>query len=569
MKIRQLYIENYRGIQKLDWDIDSDLICLIGPGDSTKSTILSAIAMCLSPHWNLTIVDSDFHKANSAEPIFIEVTVGSLPVELLKESKFGLHVQGWNPDDGINDEPIDGDELVLSIQLQIDSSLEPVWRVLNDRNPEGIVISAKDREKLGMIRLGSYLDRDMTWNRGSALGRLTGEVDELQNALAEASRVTMASLKPEDIPTLQTAAEKVEKLGTRFGVGRQSNYRAALDIQSIRFGSAGVTLHDGDIPLRLAGLGSKRLLSFAMQWDSASNGGISLVDELEYGLEPHRIRRLVNILKNEVVEGGTDTGQVIITTHSPTVLVQLDAEDLFVVRPVSGAVEVKQVPNDLQKHVRGKSESFLARKILVCEGKTEIGFCWALDEYWENELDLEPFAFLGVVCTDGGGSETGKVAKCFSKLGYDVAVLADSDRELSPSAAELNSEGISVYIWDGDTSIEERVFKDLPLDGIIKILEVMAEDLGKIHLYRKVISELGLNSFKSPKDIGSWLEEVDDDEFRDALGKLSSSDKWFKRIDSGKVLGEIVASYLYDMEETKLYQTVDQLRDWIDSGEGC
>jgi predicted ATP-dependent endonuclease of OLD family len=43
MQIRNVQIQRFRGIKSLDWCVDGQIICLIGPGDSTKSTILSAI----------------------------------------------------------------------------------------------------------------------------------------------------------------------------------------------------------------------------------------------------------------------------------------------------------------------------------------------------------------------------------------------------------------------------------------------------------------------------------------------------------------------------------------------
>ena len=43
MQIRHVHIERFRGIKTLDWRVDGQVICLVGPGDSTKSTILCAI----------------------------------------------------------------------------------------------------------------------------------------------------------------------------------------------------------------------------------------------------------------------------------------------------------------------------------------------------------------------------------------------------------------------------------------------------------------------------------------------------------------------------------------------
>ncbi|CBA17085.1 AAA family ATPase [Xanthomonas albilineans] len=62
MKIRQLKILNFRGICKLEWDLPNEkTFCLIGKGDSTKTTVLEAIRCVFSPQWNHAFNDSDFH----------------------------------------------------------------------------------------------------------------------------------------------------------------------------------------------------------------------------------------------------------------------------------------------------------------------------------------------------------------------------------------------------------------------------------------------------------------------------------------------------------------------------
>ena len=43
MRIRHLAIRRFRGIRELDWSVRGQMICLIGQGDSTKSTILNAL----------------------------------------------------------------------------------------------------------------------------------------------------------------------------------------------------------------------------------------------------------------------------------------------------------------------------------------------------------------------------------------------------------------------------------------------------------------------------------------------------------------------------------------------
>ncbi|WP_432763235.1 AAA family ATPase [Echinimonas agarilytica] len=57
--IRQVYIRNFRGIESLFWNPHPGLNCLIGPGDSGKSTILDAIDLCLGARRNFSFTDAD------------------------------------------------------------------------------------------------------------------------------------------------------------------------------------------------------------------------------------------------------------------------------------------------------------------------------------------------------------------------------------------------------------------------------------------------------------------------------------------------------------------------------
>ncbi len=321
MRLERIEIKRFRGIKELSWDLGGSLVCLLGPGDSTKTTILDAIEFALSPRWNIQFDDADFYEAKTDKPIKITVTVGDLPDELKSEARYGLLARGWSQTGELHDEPEEGDQLVLSIRLMVDSSLEPMWTVLNDRVPEGKPMRVKDRERLGCTRLGDYLDRHFSWGRGSILSRLTSESESLSGILAavgRAARTQLADSSPRTMTDLHLAAEVARAAGAEFGVAPKHSYRPHLDVQSVLVGTGGLALHDGEIPVRRAGLNTRRLLAMAMQWEFGKSGGVVLVDEVEHGLEPHRIRRFLTALRN-VAEVGS-YGQVLMTTHAPIVL---------------------------------------------------------------------------------------------------------------------------------------------------------------------------------------------------------------------------------------------------------
>ncbi len=426
MQIRHLRIDRFRGIKLLDWTLAGDVICLLGPGDSTKSTIIEAIELTLSPRWDYAFDDSDFFDGNTDSPILITATVGQLPDALRADNKFGLDIRGWNQTDGLQDEPGEGDEAVLSIRLKVDSSLDPEWAIINDRNPEGRPISSRDRQLLGVLRLSPFVDRHLTWNPGTVLFKLTGDMGSLRGILAEAGRAARSAITREAVPMLAAAATRAQELARPHGVAPKKDYRPGLDIRRVNLGQGGVALHDGDIPLRRAGLGTRRLLTFALQREVAKAGGITLVDEVEHGLEPHRIRSLVRTLRPE-----EDRGQVIMTTHSPVVIQELDSPCLRIVRSVDGETKLISAAPSLQGVVRAASEALLGRKVIVCEGKTEVGVCRAFDQFWSETQGKEGFAYLGVVPVEGGGATVApQRAVDIRKLGYSICFLGDSDREL-------------------------------------------------------------------------------------------------------------------------------------------
>jgi hypothetical protein len=441
MKIRHIKIERFRGIRDLDWKIGDDFVCLVGPGDSRKTIILDAIDLALSSRWNTPFDDADFYDLDTSQPISIVVSVGQIPEDLMSDAKYGLCLSG-HCNGEIHDELEDGDEPILTIRLQVNSALEPEWRAINRQNPEGRPISGRDREQLGVLRLGGYTNFHLGWGRGTVLSRLTGKLDDIDGILAEASRAARQNIPLDKLSQFANAAKNVQKYGQQFGVTPSKGYAPNLDMRAVNIRDGGFTLHDGDVPIRRAGLGARRLLIMAMQRQMAGSGGLVLIDEFEYALEPHRIRHLLRILRDWAKT--EDFGQVFLTTHSPVVAEELP-EHLHIVRTdKEGNTTIKQASHDLVSTIRRAPESLLGRKVIVCEGKTEFGICRALDEYWCRQ-DGKPFACRGVVLVEGGGTTAPSVSLNIALLGYEVAFLGDSDtKDSNDRDGELEKSSIEV-----------------------------------------------------------------------------------------------------------------------------
>ncbi len=573
MRIRQLIVSRFRGIRQLAWDIAGTTVCLIGPGDSTKTTILDAIEYVLSPRWNVTVTDADFYGGNTAEPIEIVATVAELPKALLTDEKFGLHLRGWSAADGLRDEPLDDDEPALSVRLRIDESLEPTWAVITDRNPQGLPISARDREKLGVARLAANPDRQLSWSRGSALSRFTGDIEDIGLILAEAGRGAREVIQKASLPKLTEAATRAQQAAAEFGAKPRSGYRPALDAAMSNEGAGALSLHDGTVPTRQAGLGSRRLLALALQRSAVREGAVLLVDEIEQGLEPHRLRHLTRKLRPGSDVGadtdaadGTRNGQVFMTTHSNIAVVELKADELHVVRSKDGTTTIQRVPGALQATIRSAPEALLAEKIIVCEGKTEFGLCRALDRAWDTQNDGLSMAYLGVVPTVGesSGSAAPRNAKDLASLGYRTAYLGDSDVPINPDETELKAAGVRVIQWADNCAIEQRLCLDLPWSALQELVNLACELNGRSSVLDAIASRLKVSSSQCGADINGWVSLAGTQAaLRTLIGNAANDKKWFKRIDFGEELGSLVVRHLSDMPDTDTAAKINELRQWV------
>ncbi len=584
MQIRHLSVSNFRGVQKLDWNVSNPIVCFIGPGDSTKTTILDAIEYTLSPRWSLPFDDGDFYQGNIENTIEIVVTISEFPEELLSEDKFGLYSRGWNVQTGIHDEPEDGDEQVLSIRLRVDDSLEPEWTVINDRDNDGRKISSKDRARLGVSRLGESVDKHLAWGRGSILSQLTDDEGDAYSIITKANRQARIVAKFDEIDEFNEIARQTKEAAALFGVKPKYDFTPALDPKAMFAGMGAVSIHDGRFPFRLSGLGSRRLTILGLQISCLKEGAILLIDEVEHGLEPHRIRHLLRMLKNTVSEENISAGQVFMTTHSDTVAVELPAAHLFIVRSHAGNTSINQVSNELQSTIRKTPEAMLARKILVCEGKTEYGFCRTLEGYWK-ENGAMPFAYIGAVPIFGGGDEAPKQAQNLASLGFNTCLFIDSDKlgEIRPDVDTLKKSGVKLIHWDGKVSIEQRLSLDITWNClktlVLLAIEIKTERIkdddaslsdeecerrSTESIFDTICNKLETNRTQIGIDLDIWEKEgFSEDQIRNAIGLAAKQACWFKRIDYGERLGAIVIKDLGNVPHTNLAQKINELEQWI------
>lgn len=555
-KIYSLKISNFRGIKKLDQVFgDSDFICIIGRGDSGKTTILDAISYVLSPSWNLPFLDTDFYDCDVEQQIEIEASVYDFPKILMREDKYGLYIRGLHQqENAIYDEIEDDHVALITIRLCVSKDLEPTWHVVNNRQ-DPIEIKAKDRANLNVFLISDYIDKHFSWNYGAPLYSLLRQEENWQDAqekniLIEPLREAKVKVDDSSFNHLDNVTEKIRKNALELGIDI-GDVSTTIDFRDFLIKDSKVCLHKGKIPFRLKGKGSKRIISIAIQIELAKAGGIILIDEIEHGLEPDRVQHLAKTLREN------NSGQIFLTTHSRDVLVELEAQNLFLMQQEAG--QLKKLNDDLQGCIRSNPEAFFAKNILVCEGATEVGICRALNNY-RIQKQKENATFKGVRFVDGTGSQLINYARKFNEVGYNTCLFCDSDvDDINSQKKDLLNLGIKIVECDLEKSIEMQIFSDLPWSGILELINYHSKDDDAS------LDAITQSIRSSVPNLPETWQDSDSQDVRDQLGRISSRKGWFKRIDHGIFLGEICCKHLDEIKETGLWKQFDQLSEWIDN----
>lgn len=562
MRLHDLKIRNFRGITELDWRPGGELVCLLGPGDSCKSTILDAIEYALTPRW-VQFTDVDFLSGDTTRVITIDATVGDLPTEALADNRFGLHLHGWSADGTINDEPGEHDLPVVTVRLTVDASLDPTWELINARN-QPRQLSVGERRMFGVVRLGEDAEKHLAWSQGSALTRLTNEHDDAATRLAEAYRRARTLVSADAIPGLSAVAGEVTSSAKQLGAYTTQNFSPGLDTQRASMSLGTLSLHDSGIPTRLSGLGTRRLISLAIQQMSVAEGAIVLIDELEHGLEPHRILHILRKLKSMLPDSlGDEIGQVFLTTHSAVSIIELNAADLHITRRHPERHMVMTAPDSVQRLLRSMPEAFLGRRIVVCEGRTEVGILRAMRPYWIGRHEGIPPEHRGAVFVDGQGSSGQTTAIALRKLGYETVLFRDSDVAMTPQQRQAAiQEGVVIVEWEDTVATEHRLLSDLPAPALSSFIAALYELQSADAVTALIARELRL-AHVMPQDFSEWQQYATEQVLRTVIANVTKHAKWIKRIDAGEIVGQILVRELQQGFQAPIANTLGEIERWL------
>lgn len=391
--------------------------------------------------------------------------------------------------------------------------------------------------------------------------RLSDEKLGLNAGLSDAARKARSDFGQMANAELTQTLEAVKKSAESLGVPTGSRVQALLDAGSVKFGTGAISLHgSNNVPLASLGTGSKRLLVAGLAKAVASSASIALVDELETGLEPHRIRSLLNELGTKSKD---NRQQVFATTHSPVVLRELDHSQLAILRRDNNGKHNAIAPTEAAQGVlRGHSEVFLGSRVVVCEGLSELGFIRGMDRYLCGK-GASSYEALGTVATNAGGaSRILAPAEEFLRLGYPTAIFMDSDKPLAPEdETRFKNNGGVVFRWPCNWALEDAVFQCVPPHLTVALLDY-AQSLPSDEKIDDHIRSASNGAFGFT-EARYWATTGEINQTTSVtLGLAARTGKWFKRIAPYEHVVQNILSPHWSSLNVNLTKTANDLWNW-------
>jgi putative ATP-dependent endonuclease of OLD family len=529
----------------MTWLPASGLNLILGGGDVGKTTVLDAIALLLSPTNPNVVPDTDYYGRQEKNGFVIDAVI-SLP----DDSKINSLLKTAWPWDWDGENPIvpnidRGDiqahnEPVYWLQVTGTPELDLVFEVKQpDGTSESMPLAL--RRQLGPVRLSSddRNDRDLRFVQGSALDRLLSDKtlrSRLSSKLAETNVVD--ALTDDSKNALSTLSDTFATKSLPTDLDLSIIGAPGISVMAL----IGLTAQRGGVPLPLSswGAGTRRLSALAIAEQTQGATPITLVDEIERGLEPYRQRVLVGKL-------GSSSAQAFVTTHSAAAISAAANSTLWYVDH-AGNIGKLDGTKVAQQRVRDP-EAFLSRLAIVCEGVTEVGFATTL---LLGALG-SPLEQAGIRIVDGGGHETTLgLLEALAEGGLSFGGFADDEGGKHPTRWKKLGErlGKLLFRWQAGC-LEENIIKLVSKTELESfILDPTGEKTGK--RLRSLQERLGTDSKefavlreKAGANLRQFIIEaaigtVPDGKESEKKHFQSHSHDWFKSFSGGQELAKKV-----------------------------
>lgn len=545
-QIRKLSIQRFRGIKSLTWLPAEGMNVILGGGDVGKTTVLDAIALLFSPSNTVVISEADYWTRDSAQEFVIEAVMTLPDATGIGSQNTFAWPWAWNGQDalvpsaeGEGDLPAPG-EPAYRVRVRGTTELELAWEVMQP-NDEFDHFSTAVRRRIGLVRMSAdeRNDRDLRLVYGSALDRLLADNAlrarigkqvaglNLHESLNDKGREAIESL---DVRMSDAALPSELKLGLTTSQGLSIG--ALIGLMATKNGVA--------LPLSSWGAGTRRMAALEIASSTDKEASVTLIDEIERGLEPYRLRKLINILADQ-------HGQIFLTTHSPVAISCAEDAHLWYLDSLGS---IGALPRDkIGPQQKRDPETFLARVAVIAEGPTEVGF---LQYLLEKAFEGNPLDHGVRVCDGQGNGATLDLLETLASSGLLFAGLAD-DEGTAPERWKKLKEKLEgrLHQWPKGCT-EDHVIGAVPEANLLELLKDTEGELDGYRL-RTLADRLGLQD-KTTEAIDTALKasgktwraliiaaatgSKDGAPANQEKAWKKHSQQWFKSTDGGKELAQ-------------------------------
>lgn len=452
MRLSRITIEHFRGIKRVDVDLDREMTVLVGENNAGKTSVLEALRLCLDVVKSdraFNFSEYDFYRDKNrtdltkCEPI--NITLSFLESE---EHPWSEHVT-----QALNEVIVGSDYSVIKFRVtaRFDTeSGQPIqsWSFLDDADNELIGRSGIIRE-LRRLRpfffqtaLRDAKDQFHGQSTYWASFLKNRDIDDAtQQALeAELNRVNQMIVAAHT--SFRDVIDEVKRISGLVAVGQTDPVTvdpAPADVyKALRYTDVNLlTASSAKIPIRSHGEGTQSLsvlLLFSAYLKTRLQADVDryaepiiAIEEPEAHLHPNAVRAVWQLLRDL-------PGQKIVATHSGDIISEVPVSNIRRMGRNSDNNYCKNIPSDLltedelrkfNHHVRrNRGELLFARCWLLVEGETDVS---VLSECADLiGVNLHSLGIRFVEFSQAGGP--GIFIKVADELGVQWHLIADNDQ---------------------------------------------------------------------------------------------------------------------------------------------
>lgn len=452
MKIKKIYIENFKSFKKLELDLNSGINIIVGNNEAGKSTILEAIHLTLTGLLNGKYLKNDlteylFNINCIKEYLLNPEILPYILIEIFFED--GQHPLFMG---NLNNEKKDK-ESGISFKIAFDEKYQ---------------VEYDELRKEGNIKTLPVEYYDIVW-KSFARDNITSRSIPIKSAFIDSSsnrfqngsdiylsRIIRENLDENDLVKISQAHRKMRDAfmddesikNINSKVAAHSTLTAkelelSVELVSKNAWESSLMTYFDDIPFHYIGKGEQCIIKtdLALSHKKSKESNLLLIEEPENHLSHTKLNALINKIKT-----GNEDKQIVISTHSSFVVNKLGLENLVLLHDKK-TMRLNKLPLDTQtffKKIAGYDtlRLILCKKAILVEGDSDelvIQKAYMLENSGKLPIEDE----IDVISV---GTAFERFLEIAEKINKEVVVVTDHDGDIQKKITDKYVDYLGVNV---------------------------------------------------------------------------------------------------------------------------